>query len=78
MLSRIFMPRTFLMRDYPCARHACLLPYAWYRRACDLRLNNREKIRAILSPGTTGAQPLANTERRADLVNWLLRRSRAP
>ena len=69
-LSRIFMPRAFLMMHYPCARHAWLLPYVWLRRAADLRRNNREKIAALLSD----ARALDNTERRSDLVDWLLRR----
>ena len=73
VLSRIFRPRALLTRDYPFARHICLLPYAWFRRACDLRRKNRETIRAILSHDRPGAHPLANTERRADLMNWLLR-----
>ncbi len=72
VLSRIFMPRAFLAMRYPCARHTCLLPYVWFRRACDLRRANRDKMRDVLSRGTPGAEPLANAERRANLVTWLL------
>ena len=69
LLARIFMPRLFLVIHYPCARHLVGLPYAWCLRALDLRRNNRKKIRALLAPDS---QPLANAERRTDLVNWLL------
>lgn len=72
VLSRIFIPRAQLLLHYPCARHTCLLPYAWLCRARDLRQKNSHKVRALLSPGAEAAYTLENTERRADLVNWLL------
>jgi hypothetical protein len=73
VLSRIFMPRAFLTIYYPSARHLYGLPYAWLRRACDLRRNNSNKIHALLLPGTQDKHPLANAERRTDLAEWLLR-----
>ena len=75
VLNRIFMPRAFLLLHYPSARHRYGLPYAWLRRALDLRRQNRERIRALLCSGTPEAGTLANAERRVDLVNWLLCRS---
>ena len=73
VLDRIFMPRTFMVMRYPYARHAYGLPFAWFRRACDLRRQNRTKLKAILTPGTAEAQLLSNAASRADLTDWLLR-----
>jgi len=73
VLSRIFMPRPFLVLHYPCARHACALPLAWLRRACDLRRQNRARIKAMLTPGTAEERLLRNAASRADLTDWLLR-----
>jgi hypothetical protein len=73
VLSRIFMPRAFLMIYYPSARHLYGLPYAWARRVCALHRRNSHTIHALLLPGTQIEHPLANAERRTDLVKWLLR-----
>ena len=72
ILSRIFMPRQFMMMQYPGARHMCGLPFAWFRRACDLHRLHREKIKAMLTPGTEEEHLLDNAASRADLVNWLV------
>lgn len=72
VLSRIFMPRAFLIPQYPCARHVCGLPLAWLQRARDLRRLHRRRIRALFDPVTQESRGLASTERRLALVRWLL------
>lgn len=46
-LSRIFMPRAFLAERYPCARVLAGVPWAWVRRARDLRRTHRATLIAL-------------------------------
>jgi len=47
VLSRIFMPRAFLAKRYPCARTLAGMPWAWICRARDLRRTHRATIGAL-------------------------------
>ena len=74
VLSRIFMPRQFMVMHYPCARHTFGLPFAWLGRACDLNRQHHARIKAMLKPGTEAEHQIGNAASRTDLVNWLLSR----
>ena len=72
-LARIFMPRPLLIMIYPYARHAYGLPFAWLRRAFDLRRNHLAKVKAMLTPGTAEEHLLGVAASRVDLTDWLRR-----
>ena len=71
--SRVFMPREFLAFHYPSARHPWGLPWAWLCRARDLHVQNRARIKGMLTEGTHDAHLLENAEARLALVNDLLK-----
>ena len=73
VLGRIFMPRAFLAMRYPCARQAWGLPLAWFCRARDLHRQNRDRMKAMLTPGTEEEKFFRTAASRADLTDWLLR-----
>lgn len=78
VLRRIFMPRDFLMLFYPCARHACGMPFAWLLRARDLYRRKSDTLKSMFKDGSADAQLLADAQTRGELVRWLLAKKDGP
>ena len=72
VLSRVFMPRSFLVQDYPCARHLYGLPIAWCLRAVTLVRRNRTRMWDMRDPASTTSKALDNSAARVALVQTLL------
>lgn len=71
-LRRIFMPREFLARDYPQARHFWGLPVAWCCRAYDLWRTHGARVRRVVRREAAAERQLTAAMVRRDLVGSLL------
>lgn len=72
VLSRVFMPRTFLAHTYPCARSVFGVPLAWLFRARDVYARHHTEYTVLLKPSSRGTQNLTNAEMREELARRLL------
>ena len=73
ILSRVLMPRSFLVQYYPCARHLYGLPIAWCLRTVTLVRRNRTRMWDMRNPASTTSAALGNSAARIALVRALLR-----
>lgn len=72
VLRRVFLPREFLRREYPCARWWIGLPLAYLLRGRDLLRRNAGPVRRVLQHDPAVDQQLDEAAAREELMEWAL------